>query len=861
MKQGSCPFGQINLYAAGGGLNDATGNVNFSTGTAAFSGTNLINSTFVNVGGGWYRVSLTLNSLNQQTFINRLYLRGSGVAGEFGYFWGAQLEPGITPSAYANTSSGNIVKANNNLFVMGNTYIYSSNSSVSNTTGALVVGGGMGITGNLFMSAANNYSLTTSEDRSYRLGWTDNYFTRSPTYNGIYFSGSFLAIRTGPFYIEGSSSLIARGVITNDTGNNTVIFNAVAPVRLQNTAASTSNTTGSLIVGGGVGVSGNVVSNSFITSTDTSNYLIRLDGFGGSGPKIEFGTPSAPNSFMSVGAYNGFNNIDTGSRNFRIGSPTVTNIMLANAATGVVTFANNVIVSGNLTVIGNVSVENVQSFAVSDPLIQLGIGNYTSDLRDIGFAGHYNDGSNAHTGLIRDSGTKEYYLFQGYTPELGANNNLVITDSSFRLANVYSSYFKGNTGAGMYFPNGTLNTGFTANGKTALILESPQTGSQGNYIRIKGISPLASPSIIAEGGDAHIGLDFYATGTASPTRFYNNAISSPKLQFQINNDGGGVNYLAVSGNTTGGNPTISALGIDTNIGITLRSAGKGAVNVTTTGASSANLNIYGPGEPVSSGLPGAVLNLNSSSGVARLNVIASGSCTRSELVVSSTSVGSEANVIISSTGAFLGGFNTPASQKIYSPYGTAQLQVEGNTATLNVISISGSGNPATLQILCANGGMFGSGVSSLKIASDYAGRSYANVGSSYSQPNQVNIISSLPSTSTTTGALAVQGGVGVTGNVWANSVYVTTSSGAVYTDNLRYAANGQPWVLGSAGGGGASLSGYTANTIVVANSSGYLSNSNSFFTASNSAMFVTGQIYSNNQDVMVTSLMYSVAFG
>jgi hypothetical protein len=66
---------------------------------------------------------------------------------------------------------------------------------------------------------------------------------------------------------------------------------------------------------------------------------------------------------------------------------------------------------------------------------------------------------------------------------------------------------------------------------------------------------------------------------------------------------------------------------------------------------------------------------------------------------------------------------------------------------------------------------------------------------------------------------------------------------------------------GGGGSSGASLSGYLANTVIVANSAGYLSNSNSYFTASNNAMFVTGQLYSNNQDVIVTSLMYSVAFG
>jgi hypothetical protein len=55
-------------------------------------------------------------------------------------------------------------------------------------------------------------------------------------------------------------------------------------------------------------------------------------------------------------------------------------------------------------------------------------------------------------------------------------------------------------------------------------------------------------------------------------------------------------------------------------------------------------------------------------------------------------------------------------------------------------------------------------------------------------------------TSNSTGSLIVTGGVGVSGNIYVGG----TSSGSdgVYTDILRYAANGLPWVTGSASGGG-----------------------------------------------------------
>ena len=117
---------------------------------------------------------------------------------------------------------------------------------------------------------------------------------------------------------------------------------------------------------------------------------------------------------------------------------------LNQTVSGNVTISQDLIVAGNLVLTGNINSQNVQQLAVADPLIVLGIGNYVSDTKDIGFAGHYNDGTNAHAGFIRDAGTKEFYVFQGYTPELDSNNNVIITDPTFKTANLNASYFKGN---------------------------------------------------------------------------------------------------------------------------------------------------------------------------------------------------------------------------------------------------------------------------------------------------------------------------------------------------------------------------------------------------------------------------------
>ena len=155
-------------------------------------------------------------------------------------------------------------------------------TSTSNTTGSLVVTGGMGITGNLFMSSANNF-YTTTASVSYRLGWTDNYFQRDAIYNGVFFTGNYLQI-SNQFITAGG--LDVRSVIYNDAGgNNIVLFGGQSGVLIQNNFSSTSNTTGALVVSGGIGAVGNIYSsNNLIT---TANVTL-ANSQGGTGATISY---------------------------------------------------------------------------------------------------------------------------------------------------------------------------------------------------------------------------------------------------------------------------------------------------------------------------------------------------------------------------------------------------------------------------------------------------------------------------------------------------------------------------------------------------------------------------------------------
>jgi hypothetical protein len=110
--------------------------------------------------------------------------------------------------------------------------------------------------------------------------------------------------------------------------------------------------------------------------------------------------------------------------------------------TGDLTITKNLFV-GNVFVTGQTFSINASTLVSNDTIIILGSGNYFADTQDLGIAGHYNDGTNAHSGLIRDSVTKEWYLFKGYTPEIGTNNNIDINDASFKIdtlnANLHST--------------------------------------------------------------------------------------------------------------------------------------------------------------------------------------------------------------------------------------------------------------------------------------------------------------------------------------------------------------------------------------------------------------------------------------
>ncbi len=112
----------------------------------------------------------------------------------------------------------------------------------------------------------------------------------------------------------------------------------------------------------------------------------------------------------------------------------------------------------------NAVYSNVESYIITDPLIQLASNNTNTDLLDIGFFGNYNTGGGAHehTGLFRDASDGVYKLFDG----------LQVTPTTFvdTANNTYNqATLKAYLESGALVSNAT-NLNITATGSLAVAL-------------------------------------------------------------------------------------------------------------------------------------------------------------------------------------------------------------------------------------------------------------------------------------------------------------------------------------------------------------------------------------------------------
>ena len=288
------------------------------TGAATFSSSVTANGQIIGTASG--ASALNYQAYGQNNYVGYELKREVNNAATIGIY----LESGTTNFAIGNKYLG----GGNSLVISttdGHTTIASTTAATNYTTGALVVSGGVGIAGKLFVNnevhIANNTSLAftnaagsgnafdiyadPSNNMIFRNGGAWNFNNGSSNVVTISNSGAatlagalsgtsatFTPNTTGP----STGLTVVNGDITTyrSGGTSGVIFLSSSggeylyydgskyvlnnkPVNINVTTASTSYTTGALVVSGGVGIAGAVYTNGIIqTNNSNGNNVINL---------------------------------------------------------------------------------------------------------------------------------------------------------------------------------------------------------------------------------------------------------------------------------------------------------------------------------------------------------------------------------------------------------------------------------------------------------------------------------------------------------------------------------------------------------------------------------------------------------
>jgi len=328
-------------------------------------------------------------------------------------------------------------------------------SSSSNSSGALVVKGGVGVKGAVYadtlydggsrvISVINTNSgpgITVSNSKS---GNTDTI-----TINNT-----------------GVISLTANtGDVTSNATTGNIVFGLVTTAVTAGTYGGTTQIpTITVDAKGRITFAGNnTVATSFTVSGNTGS-----------------GTQNGGGTLTIQGNGTGIVSTVTGSG----GSETVTlshdsTVLRSNTTTvGTQTITSDLIISGNVTLLNPSSSFNVQSTTVAtgDSLIKLAANNFVGDVIDIGFYGQsYTGSSLAYHGLVREgiNGTKpgDFYLFQNLATDPTGN---VVNYASLQSANLNAGIVKANS---TYASNGSVSTGIYNGAYTDGIILDYSTGN------------------------------------------------------------------------------------------------------------------------------------------------------------------------------------------------------------------------------------------------------------------------------------------------------------------------------------------------------------------------------------------------
>ena len=706
---------------------------------------------------------------------------------------------GLTFNPSTNTLSVSIVSATT-ITGSGVLSTTSNTQATSTTTGALRATGGLAInTGNVYIGGSAGRSITAAGN----ITVTGSASTNTTTGALVVVGGAGIS---GALYTGGI--IDAAGNIIADSGT-----------------ASTSTTTGALIVNGGAGVSGNVYSNALYTATGvywSGNGQAFTSTTIANTAEITANLSSGQNVGLSLtvtgvvaGNYGSATSIptivvDTKGRITSVTSNAVsTTITLAggsgsgsvsgggtltvNGTTNQITTAvsgstitialaqdvtapGNVTVTGNLVVQGNTTTLNTETLTIEDLNITVANGAINAAAAD--GAGITVGGANAR--LLYKSATDSWVFDRG----VFASGNLV-ANSGTVSSSVTSGALVVTGGAGISGALHIQNTGDVSANIGTLFTGNNVTNANLGAFQIFSNANAATQATSINTINANIGAyQTYANANvvaiqANIGAFYNYA--NTKIGTNTNSN------LVVVATTTSTSTTTGALVVDGGAGVS------GNLYVSNISVGSGNIQFAQKSGMISGATAYLSLlgNPSGSAGISALELagytgVAGGTQSRLDFVSKVSNVFYNTSRISSMNGPS----STAAGQLVFSttPDGgslTERLRIKDDgpiVTAANIVAVGSATSNTTTGAIVVVGGI---GLSGGIIAGG-------------------NIVAAAVtnSVSTTTGALVVRGGAGVAGNVYMDRLYTT--------NGLYWSGNGNVIVTG----GGATL-GFPNSTVAV----------------------------------------------
>ena len=382
------------------------------------------------------------------------------------------------------------------------------NASSGNTSGALMVKGGVGVQGSVYADALYDFNSrvvstivpSSGGGATFSASKSGNTYTLTVNNTGVH----SLSANSGDTTISGSTGNLSFGLAT--TGVNAGTYGGATQV-----PSFTVDNKGRLTLAGNV-----AISTSFTLTGNTGT-----DAF------------NTGDTLFVRG--NGTGIVTTVSDN-TVSIATDTTVLRSNtSAVGPQTIQTDVTVTGNLTVRGTQIVANTVIVETEDSLIKLAANN-TTDALDIGFFGQYNSTGIKYAGLFRKAADK-FYLFKDVTTDPTSNTVTFTSANRATLdANLTGGTISGLASAIAIAEGGTNNTSFSTGqiihfdgSKLASLANTGTAGTYGEVSRtltittdaLGRVSSVSNNAIAIDASQISSGLVSIARGGTNNNTFNN----------------------------------------------------------------------------------------------------------------------------------------------------------------------------------------------------------------------------------------------------------------------------------------------------------------------------------------------------